>query len=176
MHDPTYPSSTTKCVDLTGSGRASPQRLSSGLSGAIYAGSWMRLSENAILPGTGVNRGKSGGRGLPAALLARSQPHRGGLRQAQGAAAQSRGAYPRGARRGDRPSAGGGDGEALRSQKPEHRLQLAVDLQGGQGLSRERGAEVLDELLQGFQGERAVGPYVGTPGDPFLRLQVYKDQ
>jgi hypothetical protein len=37
-------------------------------------------------------------------------------------------------------------------------------------------AEVLDELLQGFQGERAVGPYVGTPGDPFLCLQVYKDQ
>jgi hypothetical protein len=78
---------------------------------------------------------------------------------------------------GGHVDAGGGDaGEALRSQKPEHRLQLAVDLQRGQGLSRERGAEVFDELLQGFQGERAVRPYVGTPGDPFLRLQVYKDQ
>src|SRR5215216_2937069 len=48
---------------------------------------------------------------VSATLFARSQSHRGSVRQAQGAAAESRGTYPRGAHRGDGPSSRGGDGE-----------------------------------------------------------------
>src|SRR5215213_5200444 len=57
--------------------------------------------------GQGAHRRQRLRADVPAALLARPQPHRRSLRQAQSAAAQSRGAHTRGVARGDGPSAGG---------------------------------------------------------------------
>jgi hypothetical protein len=62
LHEPAYPSSTTRCRPRP-PGAAAFRRYPRGSEGAIYARACIRTSENTYLPGNSVNKGKKKGRG-----------------------------------------------------------------------------------------------------------------